>query len=107
MWLCSQLGAREHYAIPRALFRQGALDQLLTDAWAPPGSSLAALPLGPGERFHPDLTEARVRAWNAGLLAFEMTARLKRLSGWPLIVARNHWFQQKVVAYLSGCRIEN
>jgi glycosyltransferase involved in cell wall biosynthesis len=103
-WVCCQIGAREHYAIPRALFRQGALDHLLTDAWAPPGSSLAALPLGLGQRFHPDLTEARVRAWNAGLLAFEMTARLKRLSGWPLIVARNHWFQQKVVGYLSGCQ---
>jgi glycosyltransferase involved in cell wall biosynthesis len=43
-----------------------------------------------------------VRAWNAGLLAFELSARLKRLSGWPLIVARNHWFQQKVVAYLCN-----
>jgi glycosyltransferase involved in cell wall biosynthesis len=102
MWLCSQLGAREHYAIPRALFRQGSLNHLLTDAWAPPGSSLAALPLGLAERFHTDLTEARVRAWNAGLLAFELTARLKRLSGWPLIVARNHWFQRKVVAYLCN-----
>ena len=101
MWLCSQLGAREHYAIPRALFRQGSLEHLLTDAWAPPGSSLAALSLGMGERFHPDLTTARVQAWNSGLLAFELAARLKRLSGWPLIVARNQWFQQKVVAYLS------
>jgi hypothetical protein len=41
MWLCSKLGAREHYAIPRALFRQGGLEQLLTDAWAPSGSALA------------------------------------------------------------------
>ena len=102
MWLCSQLGAREHYAIPRALFRQGSLDHLLTDAWAPPGSPLAALPLGLGERFHPDLTDAPVQAWNSRLLAFELAARLKRFSGWPLIVARNRWFQQKVVAYFSG-----
>jgi glycosyltransferase involved in cell wall biosynthesis len=103
MWLCSQLGAREHYAIPRALFRQGSLDHLLTDAWVPPGSPLAAF--GLGERFHPDLTEARVRAWNAGLLAFELSARLKRLSGWPLILARNRWFQRKVVACLSSSRL--
>src|SRR5438552_1556079 len=100
MWICSQLGAREHYAISRSLFRQGSLEHLLTDAWVPPGSALAAF--GLGERFHPDLTEAPVRAWNAGLLAFELAARLKRLSGWPLILARNHWFQQKVVAYFSG-----
>jgi glycosyltransferase involved in cell wall biosynthesis len=100
MWLCSQLGAREHYAIPRALFRQGLLDHLLTDAWVRPATALAAF--GLGERFHPDLTDAPVRAWNAELLAFELTARLKRLSGWPSIVARNRWFQRKVVAYISG-----
>ncbi len=102
MWLCSQLGAREHYAIPRALFQHGSLDQLLTDAWVPPGTPFAAV--GLGERFHPDLTEAPVRAWNSRLLAFELTARLKRLSGWPLIVARNHWFERKVIAYLSTSR---
>jgi len=100
MWICSQLGAREHYAVPRALFRLDSLDHFLPDAWVPPGSLLAAF--GLGERFHSDLTEAPVRAWNAGLLAFELAARLKRLSGWPLILARNHWFQQKVVAYFSG-----
>jgi glycosyltransferase involved in cell wall biosynthesis len=101
-WICCQLGAREHYAIPRALFRQGSLDHLLTDAWVPPGSALAAF--GLGERFHPDLTQAPVRAWTSRLLAFEMAARLKRLSSWPLIVARNHWFERKVVAYLSSSR---
>ena len=42
-WLCCQLGAREHYAIPRALFRLSMLDQLVTDAWVPPSSSLAKL----------------------------------------------------------------
>jgi glycosyltransferase involved in cell wall biosynthesis len=101
MWLCSQLGAREHYVIPRALFRQGALEQLATDAWVPPGSPLAALSHALSERFHPDLTAARVRAWNSGLLAFELAARLKRLSGWPLILARNHWFQRRVASFLS------
>src|SRR6266480_5790906 len=102
MWFCSQLGAREHYAIPRALFRQGVLEQLATDAWVRPGSVLAALSHTLSERFHPDLTSARVRAWNSGLLAFELAARLKQLSGWPLILARNHWFQRKVVSFLAG-----
>jgi glycosyltransferase involved in cell wall biosynthesis len=102
MWLCSQLGAREHYAIPRALFRQGSLEHLLTDAWAPPGSPLATLARALSERFHPDLTTARVRAWNSSLLAFELAARLKQLSDWPLILARNNWFQRKVIACLSS-----
>ena len=39
-WICCQLGAREHYAIPRALFRLGMLDWLVTDAWVPPASIL-------------------------------------------------------------------
>jgi hypothetical protein len=42
-WLCCQLGAREHYAIPRALFNLNALDWLVTDAWVPPSSVLAKL----------------------------------------------------------------
>ena len=42
-WICCQLGAREHYAIPRALFRLGMLDYLLTDAWVPPSSLLAKI----------------------------------------------------------------
>ncbi len=104
-WICCQLGAREHYAIPRALFRQGKLEHLLTDAWMPPGSPLASLSLGLSERFHPDLATAPVRAWNRGLLAFELAARLKRLSGWPLILARNYWFQRKVIACLSSSRL--
>src|SRR5207249_11794764 len=105
MWFCSQLGAREHYAIPRALFRQGVLEQLATDAWVRPGSVLVALSHTLSERFHPDLTSARVRAWNSGLLAFELAARLKQLSGWPLILARNYWFQRKVVTYLSSSQL--
>jgi glycosyltransferase involved in cell wall biosynthesis len=105
MWVCSQLGAREHYAIPRALLRQGSLERLLTDAWVPPGSLLAALSLGLGERFHFDLTEARVQAWNNHLLAFELAALLKGLSGWRLIIARNHWFQRRVASFLSASQL--
>ncbi len=33
-WICSQIGAREHYAIPRVLHRAGKLEFLYTDLWA-------------------------------------------------------------------------
>jgi hypothetical protein len=102
MWLCSQLGGREHYAVPRALFRRRMLKQLATDAWAPAGSALSAPSHAVSERFHHDLTTAQVRAWNSGLLASELAAGLKRLSGWPLILAPNHWFQRRVAFFLSG-----
>ena len=32
-WLCAQIGAREHYAVPRALDRVGMLQRLYTDLW--------------------------------------------------------------------------
>ena len=34
MWICCQLGAREHYAVPRALHQQGMLAGLITDWYA-------------------------------------------------------------------------
>jgi len=34
MWICSQIGAREHYAVPRALHQGGRLAALYTDFWA-------------------------------------------------------------------------
>ena len=104
MWLCSQLGAREHYAIPRALFRQDSLDRLLTDAWAPPTSILRIVGERRSEikdRWHEELKGATVTSFNWSLIAFEILARARQLRGWPLIMARNRWFQRKVVAYLS------
>jgi glycosyltransferase involved in cell wall biosynthesis len=104
-WLCCQIGAREYYAIPRALFRQGALGCLLTDAWVPPSNHLATLSHALRERFHPDLSNAQVKAWNRDLMVFEVTARLKRLLGWRLTLARNDWFQRQVASFLSGYQL--
>src|SRR5438132_11955078 len=96
-WLCCQLGAREHYAIPRALFRTGVLDCLVTDAWVPPSSLLAKL-CGQtsklSERFHDELRDAPVTAFNSPLVLFETLARARRLGMWPSILARNRWFQR-------------
>ena len=104
-WLCCQLGAREHYAIPRALFRVGMLAYLLTDAWVPPWSLLAKIcrPRSSlAERFHDQLRDARVKAFNSSLIVFEMLARTRRLGGWTKIIARNRWFQRNVVSFLRS-----
>ena len=62
-WICCQLGAREHYAIPRALFSRGLLGCLVTDAWVRPSSVLAKVSAGGlADRFHRDLSDARVIA---------------------------------------------
>jgi glycosyltransferase involved in cell wall biosynthesis len=104
-WICCQLGAREHYAIPRALFRLNALDCLLTDAWVPPMSILRIVgnqKSGIGDRWQEELKQARVTSFNWSLIAFEMLARARPLRGWPLIIARNRWFQRKVASFLRS-----
>src|SRR6476646_3015839 len=104
-WVCCQLGARERYAIPRALFRLGMLGCLVTDAWVPPSSLLAKCCAGSSklrDRFHSELRDARVKAFNSSLLLFEMLAGARHCSGWQKILARNRWFQRKVVSLLRS-----
>jgi glycosyltransferase involved in cell wall biosynthesis len=68
-WHVAQLGAREHYAVPRALARRGRLDRFYTDAWCRWGRSW--LRTGPdllrafANRYHPELAAAPVTAFNA------------------------------------------
>ena len=100
-WICCQIGAREHYAVPRALFRREALRLLITDAWVQPRSVIRALGSGLRERFHPELASASTKAWNTGLIAFEAAARIRKLSEWQRVIARNRWFQRRACAYLA------
>lgn len=90
-WICCQLGAREHYAVPRALKLDGLLDKLITDLWM---KHLTG-------RFHPGLAGARVVASNIPALTFELKASLARENGWTLISRRNQWFQKRVVGQLA------
>jgi hypothetical protein len=104
-WVCCQLGAREHYAIPRALLRVDMLAYLLTDAWVRPSSLLAKICGRKSklkDRFHNELRDARVTAFNSSLILFEMLARARGLNGWTRIIARNRWFQRKVVSFLRS-----
>jgi glycosyltransferase involved in cell wall biosynthesis len=83
-WICSQLGAREHYAIPRALSASGKLVRLYTEFWA--GARLHRLSatqiirlLRPvhslSARYHPDLNLAPVSSWNFRSLYWEFSGR--------------------------------
>jgi glycosyltransferase involved in cell wall biosynthesis len=98
-WLCCQLGAREHYVVPRALQERGLLHELITDLWVRPGSVLRSLRSGLAGRFHPSLSSARVTAMNRGALSFELGAI--GANGWRLITRRNDWFQRSVVNQLA------
>jgi glycosyltransferase involved in cell wall biosynthesis len=89
MWICCQLGAREHYAVPRALKLGGLLEEFITDLWIRPA------------RFHPGLAGARVIASNIPALTFQLKASLAQKNGWNLIGRRNQWFQKQVVTQLA------
>ena len=95
-WFCCQLGAREHYAVPRALQATGLLGEFITDLW-----------MRAGGRFHPGLAKARITASNIAALAFELKASLARENGWTLITRRNEWFQGQVVAQLAQSKTTN
>jgi glycosyltransferase involved in cell wall biosynthesis len=100
-WLCCQLGAREHYVVPRALQQGGLLRELITDLWIRPGSVLRSLRSGLAGRFHPSLSSARVSASNASALTFALRSYVTGATGWNLISKRNDWFQRAVVNQLA------
>lgn len=103
-WIVVQIGAREHYAIPRALHARGELAALVTDFWVPPGSVASKLPAARRlrDRWHPDLADANVFAPNLRMLAFETRERLKKSAPWDRIIRRNTYFPKQALARLAG-----
>ena len=100
-WICCQIGAREHFAIPRALHRADALEALVTDAWMPPGNPLGAIKASLSQRFHPELRDVRVVSANFTSIESELRGKLTGKDGWSLILERNQWFQRMAVRNLS------
>ncbi len=104
-WICCQLGAREHYAIPRALHQGGQLTHLITDAWVTPNSALNFLPkpllINLRERFHVELNQAAIDAFTASLIQFELNQKIQKTAGWQRMIACNYWFQQRALESLQ------
>lgn len=106
-WIVAQIGAREHYAIARALQQVGEVPHLITDLWNRPGSPWSRLPhlQRLTERWHPELAACAVDAPVASMLAFELWQKISRQTGWPLILARNHYFQKEALQILNQAPI--
>jgi glycosyltransferase involved in cell wall biosynthesis len=98
-WICCQIGAREHYAVPRVIHSNDCLDGLITETWVPPGH-LLGLRRRLRERYHAELDLAHVYAWNSATVGFELSGRLDRLRPWPMTLKRNRWFQQRGLGVL-------
>ena len=81
VWICSQIGAREHFAIPRTLHKSGQLTVLYTDYWPGPViRNLATGKLRPlAARFHSDLDgrSGLVYSWNLRSVGWEYLLRRK------------------------------
>ena len=120
-WICCQIGAREHYAIPRALSNINQLNCLITDSWVSSKSIINKLPdnilknlkeryhpdlaqsrlKNLKERYHPDLAQSRIFSFTESLIAFELQQQCFKTKGWKPIIARNDWFQKKTVNLLK------
>jgi glycosyltransferase involved in cell wall biosynthesis len=100
-WISCQIGAREHYAIPRALHRAGALQALVTETWLPPGHPLGTMKASLRQRFHPELRNARVVSANFANIVLELRGKFAGKNGWSLILQRNRWFQRMAARHLS------
>jgi glycosyltransferase involved in cell wall biosynthesis len=110
-WICCQLGAREHYAIPRALHQTNQLAHLATDAWVPPQSLFRRIPhpalRSLRNRYHAELANASVSAHTSDLIRFEITHRLRKTPGWESVIDRNHWFQKRVIQHLATLKFQS
>jgi len=99
-WVCCQLGAREHYAVPRALRRTGELSEVITDVWIRPAFQ-AFMPSRLRGRFHAELSGETVSSSNLSAMWFEARHRLAGSRGWELILERNDWFQERALQELN------
>lgn len=105
--MCCQLGAREHYSVPRALRLRNELGLLVTDVWTA-GRRSAGMFLGSAasDRFHPDLHGSAVVAFNSAYAFSELNRRL-RYQGWDRLLARNEWFQGAALKALRAYQRRN
>jgi len=83
-WFCAQIGAREHYAVARALQQEDKLTALYTDFWAGPITRHVAFGKlrSLATRWHPDPARKNSRAeivsWNFRALWWEILLRRYR-----------------------------
>lgn len=110
-WICVQNGAREHYAIPRALHQAKHLEMLFTEMWA--GPLLRRLVAGPfrslASRHHSDLDEAQVIHRTCAVLIKELVSTIgNRGSSSPYerFMLDGEWFSLQVQRFLEKKRLD-
>lgn len=106
-WICSQIGAREHYAVPRVLHRQGKLETLYTDFWANSfwrGLGNLAGRQHLSTRYHQDLSDARVRSFNLSTVVDSSGFGRKKVNAYEWFLAVGSDFGESVMEILKRKR---
>lgn len=93
-WTVIQLGSREHYAIPIALYEAGCLDRCITDAWLSEPASNLVQPFLPSlaARRSGQLPDGKVISNTLGRLIIDAKLRARGTTYWNSILKRNEWF---------------
>lgn len=109
-WICSQIGAREHFSIPRALHRESRLERLITDLWIRPFGQAIFQRFGAGGRrlagrWRGELTDARVTSFLFGGLRWASAARRRKSEAlYRLFIDQGAWFGRKSAEILRESR---
>lgn len=108
-WICCQIGAREYYALPRALHHINKLGALITDAWIVP-NSFAHIVCNKfikqfSERYQRDLHMFPVKSFDLSFFLFEIIHRCLKTPADKRNLLRNDWFQKKALAELNKAAI--
>ncbi|BAZ45233.1 group 1 glycosyl transferase [Chondrocystis sp. NIES-4102] len=104
-WICCQIGNTQDYQIAKALHSNKRLKYLITDAWLSYFSPFNFLPkilLNTSRSLeHPELSRAKIKAFNDPLLIWEISQKFDNIRGWEYKTTRSSWWQAQVIKILS------
>ncbi|MEI8292625.1 MAG: glycosyltransferase family 4 protein, partial [bacterium] len=93
----TQIGAREHYAIPRVLHRSGRLEALYTDYWSRGLWHRLARSPRLASRWHEDLSDAEVYSFNTSSVWDGLRRRIRpSLEPYSEFLRIGSWFGRRV-----------
>src|SRR5262245_53526241 len=106
-WLVSQIGAGDHYLLPRMLLNEGLLGSFVTDFWSPQilRSLAPHLPTryaSAGMRYHSALHKADIFDLGLAYLAKKIATRaMNTARGWQSIESDNQFFARRASVILQ------
>ena len=100
-WFCSQIGAREHYALPRALAVRGKLERLYTDIWCLPDSLASRFSGALAGRYQAELATANIVSRNYAAMRRMIAGKLRN-DRYSQYVCYGRWYSEIVRDHLKN-----